>query len=124
MEFLHGIERTAADLVVSKSTCDSFYRTDLQSVLSNADVRELLICGWATDYCVDTTVRAAASREYSITIVADGHTAASRPHLDAATIIRHHNITWADLLVPAEPIRILTADEIARQRFGQPGDAR
>ena len=50
--------------------------------------------GSATDFCVDTTVRAAASRDYEVALIADGHTTRDRPHLEAAAIIQHHNWMW------------------------------
>ena len=113
-QFLPTLEKTPSDLVVSKTTCDAFYNTELDSLLRKHQVGELLVSGWATDFCVDTTIRAAASREYEITVISDGHTVADRPHLDAASIIRHHNSTWADLLVPGRKISVVSADTICR----------
>jgi len=47
----------------SKEACDAFYKTDLSRILQDHDTRELIVTGCATDFCVDTTVRAAASRD-------------------------------------------------------------
>ena len=55
----------------------------------------LVIGGYASDYCVDTTLRAAASRGLAVTVVADGHTTSDRAHLDAAAIVRHHAAIWS-----------------------------
>ena len=111
---LASLERTEADLVVSKTTCDAFYDTELDAVLKRRRVDELFISGWATDFCVDTTIRAAASREYDVTVVSDAHTAADRAHLSAASIIRHHNLTWAEMIVPGRPIAVVPADTVVR----------
>ena len=114
-QILPALEQAEHDVVVSKTICDAFYNTQLDSVLRARRVEELWIAGWATDRCVDTTIRAAASREYDVSVVSDAHTVADRPYLDAASIIRHHNSTWADLIVPGRKIRIATADAIVRQ---------
>ena len=69
-------------------------------MLKQYDVTELPIAGWATDFCVDTTVRAAASLGAAICVVADVHTCSDRAHLDAVAISLHHSLTWVDLIVP------------------------
>ena len=82
-EFLPELERTEGDVVVHKRACDSFYETELSSVLKSRGIEDLWVTGCATEFCVDTTVRAAASLDYCVTVVEDGHTTADRPHLDA-----------------------------------------
>jgi nicotinamidase-related amidase len=109
---LESLEREAADLVVSKQACDAFYQTELSRILTERDARELLITGCATDFCVDTTVRAAASRDYAITVVEDGHTTADRPHMDAVSVIRHHNWVWENLILPGRQVTVLPAASI------------
>jgi hypothetical protein len=48
--------------------------------------------------------------------VSDAHTLSDRPHLDAPTVIRHHNWVWSDLLTNRST-RVATTDElIAEQR--------
>jgi nicotinamidase-related amidase len=50
------LEQSEADRVVSKTTCDAFYNTELDSLLQQYHIDELLIAGWATDFCVATTI--------------------------------------------------------------------
>jgi nicotinamidase-related amidase len=88
------------DQVVEKTACDSFLETDLDRVLCQAGVRRVMIVGCATDFCVDTTVRAAASRGYDVVVPSDGHTTRDRPHLRAQDVIAHHHYMWTDLLLP------------------------
>ena len=95
------------DLFVTKTTCDSFYNTDLQEKLAELPVKRVIITGCATDFCIDTTIRAAASKNYSIVVVKDGHTTGDRPHLDAIEIIEHHNWVWENLIVPKTEIKVV-----------------
>ena len=75
-----------SDVIVRKKSCDSFLDTDLERVLRDADIRDVIITGCATDYCVDTTVRSALAKGYKTTTPSDGHTTStSRPHLSAET---------------------------------------
>jgi nicotinamidase-related amidase len=76
----------------------------------------VLIAGWATDSCVDSTVRSAISRDYNVVVASDAHTLSDRPHLAATAIIGHHNWVWSDLLTNRST-RLATTDElIAEQR--------
>jgi nicotinamidase-related amidase len=58
----------------------------------------VLVTGWATDFCVDATVRSAVSHDHHVVVVADGHTLADRPHLSAAEVMRHHHFVWRRLI--------------------------
>jgi|GEM_PF-4106979 nicotinamidase-related amidase len=111
-EFLDSLDIQTADCIVAKTICDSFYGTKLKEILEQNGVDELFIVGWATDFCVDTTVRSAGSREYTITVVGDAHTAADREHLSGQVIIQHHNAVWSAMDVAKSPIRVASAAEV------------
>lgn len=114
-ELLPSLDRRPGDPVVHKTACDAFYRTELASVLEAGGRPPLLVTGCATDFCVDTTVRAAASHDFDLVVVSDGHTTADRPHLDAPSIIEHHNATWRGLIVPGRQVRVRPAAELLRE---------
>ncbi|QSX39546.1 cysteine hydrolase family protein [Shewanella cyperi] len=92
-----GLVAEEDDFRVGKSTPDSFNGTGLKSLLDELDVTELVICGYASEFCVDTTVRRALALGYPVTLVTDAHTTANKPHLDAASIIAHHNATLCSI---------------------------
>ena len=111
-EILPALERMDTDLSVRKQACDSFYETELADLLEQHGARQLIITGCATDYCVDTTIRAAASRNYEVVVVKDGHTTKDRPHLDAKSIIGHHNWMWKNLILPRSDVKVLPASSV------------
>lgn len=113
-QILSALDARPGDGRVRKTACDAFYKTDLPDLLSAAVPGRLIITGCATDFCVDTTVRAAASRGYDVVVAADGHTTGNRIHLSAEQIIRHHNWMWENLILPEHPVRVCsTADLLA-----------
>ena len=115
-EFLPELVRAPGDVVVEKTLNDSFAGTVLHETLQRRVPDRVLIAGWATDSCVDSTVRSAISRSYDVVVVSDAHTLSDRPHLDAPTVIRHHNWVWSDLLTNRST-RLATASELlAEQR--------
>ncbi len=100
-QVLAGLHRHPADQRIDKRACDCFAETELGAMLAAAGSTDILIAGFATEFCVDTTVRMAASRGLQVTVLADAHTTSNRPHLDAASIIAHHNWIWSNMAVPA-----------------------
>lgn len=112
---LPTLRREADDIVVHKRACDAFCETDLASVFAERALTRAIVSGCATDFCVDTTVRAALSLDYDVTVVEDGHTTADRPHADAATLIRHHNWVWENLIHPRRSVRVVPAERIVSE---------
>ncbi len=85
------------DIMVRKTTPDSFFYTDLQDRLNKMGIENLIICGYATEYCVDTTIRRSAALGYSVQIVANGHTTHDKDHATGRFIIDHHNATLSNI---------------------------
>jgi len=63
---------TPGELVIAAHTYDKFYGTPLDLALRSREIRYLLVTGVTTDICVNTTVLAAANRDYRVTVVTDG----------------------------------------------------
>jgi len=96
-QLAHGLDAAASDLRVRKRTPDSFLHTELQLLLARRDVRHLTICGFASEFCVDTTTRSAAARGYDVTLAADAHTTHDKPHATGLQIRTHENETLANI---------------------------
>jgi nicotinamidase-related amidase len=96
--FLPELEYCPTDIVVRKTLNDPFAGTDLRTILADIGPDRVLIAGWATDFCVDATVRSAVSANLPVVVVSDAHTLSDRPHLGAPAVIRHHNWVWANLI--------------------------
>ena len=108
---LPELRREPADIVIRKTLNDPFVETELSAHLQALAPDRLLITGWATDFCVDATVRSAVSNHYDVVVVTDAHTLNDRPHLDAASIIRHHHAIWSDL-ISRRSVRLAATDEL------------
>jgi len=61
------------DIVIEKKTPDSFHETHLQNELTIKQIKQLIIAGLQTEYCVDTTCRRAYTLGYDIILVQDAH---------------------------------------------------
>ena len=106
--------REKEDLVLRKTANSAFYHTDLEQILLAMKPEFLLITGCATDFCVDATVRAAVNRDFKVTVIKDAHTTTDRPHLNAKTIIKHHNFIWENLLNPDQKVRVAESEIVLK----------
>ena len=91
---------------------EGFDNTALEAVLREQGIREFVICGCATDYCVDATIKNGVSRGYHITVAEDAHTTANRPAADAPILINHYNDVWRDFIAPANPLAVKRTETI------------
>ena len=57
------------DVVLRKTTPDVFQRSDLSNHLSAWGTKELVICGYASEFCIDTTTRRASALGFSVQLV-------------------------------------------------------
>ncbi|CAD6518110.1 hypothetical protein LMG27952_00951 [Paraburkholderia hiiakae] len=102
------------DSVFEKHRPSCFTGTDLAQRLARANVGELVIAGMQTEYCVDSTCRAAGDLGFQPLLVADAHTTMDTPVLSAASIIEHHNRTLSGPFVKL----VSTADCTFDSAFG------
>lgn len=63
-----------SDEIIIKHEPNSFYNTNLGKKLIQYNINQLVICGWMTHMCLDTTVRQAYDYGYDITVISDGCT--------------------------------------------------
>lgn len=104
------------ETVVPKAAPDSFLDTDLDAVLRARGVTEVVVTGFATEICVESTARQALSRGYDVVLVADGHTTSVRPgpgpYAAPEASVAHHNEIYRNLRFPGRRIRVLPAAEV------------
>lgn len=85
----------ARDVVMTKRYPSCFRDTELAHQLKQRGVTQLIIAGMKTEFCVDTTCRAAPELGFRTVLIADAHTTMDNEHLTAPAIIAHHNRTLA-----------------------------
>ncbi|MFI8356704.1 cysteine hydrolase family protein [Streptomyces cyaneofuscatus] len=114
--------------VVPKASPDSFLDTGLDAALRDMGVTEVVVTGFATEICVESTARRALSLRYDVVLVADAHTTSLRPGPDPGpepdsdpgsgsyaapeASIAHHNEIYRNLRFPGRRIRVLRTAEV------------
>lgn len=61
----------AYDYIIEKNKPSSFYNTDLKKILKKENVDEIVISGYMTQMCCDTTAREAFHKGYSVEFLSD-----------------------------------------------------
>ena len=90
-EFYDGVAPLPSERVVIKHRYSAFINTDLNTVLKARGIQSILVCGVATNVCVETTARDGYMYDYYVTMV-DDCSAAYDAKLHMATLenIRRH----------------------------------
>lgn len=83
------------DVVFTKRYPSCFRDTELLRELNQRGIKQLVIAGMKTEFCVDTTSRAAPELGFRTVLISDAHTTMDNAHLSATDIIAHHNSTLA-----------------------------
>jgi nicotinamidase-related amidase len=93
----------AEDLTILKPRHSAFFASPLELLLTQMEARELIICGLATDMCVQMTAMDAFLREYPAWVPADC-TAAESPQARDASLAYMKSVLRTDI-DPSAPRR-------------------
>lgn len=70
-EYVPGLEIVPDGLHMTKHRYSCFEGTELEAILRSLDVNGLAICGYMTNFCCESTARAAHDRDYFVDFCAD-----------------------------------------------------
>ncbi|MGR3492659.1 MAG: isochorismatase family protein [Shimia sp.] len=79
---LAGLETTPEDIVVEKDVNSGFIGTNLEIQLRRAGARRLVVAGYFTNFCVETTVRMAGNMGFDVYLAHDACATCNRIALD------------------------------------------
>ena len=68
-----SLQAATGELVLDKTTGDTFASTSLDNELKARGVTRVVLAGLQSEFCVRETVQGALARGYGVTLVTDGH---------------------------------------------------
>jgi ureidoacrylate peracid hydrolase len=90
-EFYDGIAPLPSERVVIKHRYSAFINTDLNTVLKARAIQSILVCGVATNVCVETTARDGYMYDYYVTMIDDCSAAYdAKLHMGTLENMRRH----------------------------------
>ena len=84
-EIIDRLAPESGETIIDKNSTSAFNSSNLEGYLRAREVQNLVICGVATNHCVDNTARGAADRGYNVILVDDACRDAD-PSLHEATM--------------------------------------
>ncbi|GLY92184.1 hypothetical protein Airi02_101120 [Actinoallomurus iriomotensis] len=97
VRLLEELERPEpGEPVLHKTSHNAFTTTNLQQLLTEAGVRELMLCGIRTEQCVETTARVGSDLGYRVVFVTDATTTNPLGGLTAQEIIERTETVLRD----------------------------
>jgi ureidoacrylate peracid hydrolase len=70
-DYAPGLEVVAGALHMTKHRYSCFEGTELEAILRSLDVSAVAVCGYMTNFCCESTARAAHDRDYFVDFIAD-----------------------------------------------------
>jgi nicotinamidase-related amidase len=87
------LKLSGAEVVFEKRRPNAFEMTELAGSLRSHGASGVVITGMKTQYCVDSTCRAARDLGFDVVLIGDGHTCSDTAVMKAEDIVAHHNAT-------------------------------
>lgn len=110
-EQLPGLDIRPGEIVVEKDVNSGFIGTDLEIRLRRAGIRRMVIAGYFTNFCVETTTRMAGNMGYDVYLAHDACATCNRIDLNG---VDHDPELVHDLAVAAMHGEFCTALSTAR----------
>lgn len=79
-----------SEVVFEKHRPNAFAMTGLAEQLRACGATGVVIAGMKTQYCINSTCRAARDLGFDAVLIADGHTCSDTAELKAEQIVAHH----------------------------------
>ena len=120
-----GFEPTSADIVVEKDVNSGFIGTSLEVQLRRAEISRLIIVGFFTNFCVETTTRMAGNLGFDTYLVDDCCSTSNRvgpdgidrdPELVHAMTVANLHGEFCTAITCVDAISLITADNSTLSR--------
>jgi streptothricin hydrolase len=101
-----ALQPAVGDVLLDKTTCDTFASTTLQDELQKLGVTSVIIAGLQSEFCIRETTLGALAHGLAVTLVADGHSTYDSDSQKAAEISASVNAEFKDrvTLAPADEV--------------------
>lgn len=113
-KLLPELNQKPTDIHLLKKVNEAFYHTALTETLKKYNTEELYLCGIATDFCIDATLKSALSKDYKVYVASDAHTTSSNPFFEAYQIIEYYNWLWPNLSPTKYAVKVCSTNDILK----------
>lgn len=94
------------ETIVDKTQPSAFVGTSLEQELAARQIKQIVLAGMQTDFCIDATCRQAVALGYDVIVVADAHSTFADNETEGAMLIERYNRDFSTL------VRVIPAGEL------------
>jgi nicotinamidase-related amidase len=111
-QIYHEIAPEQGERIFDKHYNSAFLKTGLKEYLDEKQIKNIILVGMQTEYCIDTTCKVAFEYGYKIIIVKETNTTFDNNHLTAEKLYEYYNNTiwekrFAQIASMEDIVRIL-----------------
>jgi len=111
-ELFSSLLPTGMERIFDKKYSSAFKETGLREYLTGRGIEQLVICGMQTEYCIDSSVKAAFEHNFSVLIPSGATTTYTNPFLTGERLIAYYEkMIWhlplAEVVSMEEALQIL-----------------
>lgn len=115
-EIFPEIAPLPCERIFDKRFCSSFQETGLEKYLKEKEIRQLILTGMQTEYCIDATCKAAFERGCRVVVPQGATSTFDNPYLTGRQLCEfYENLIWRPCFAEVPPVPELAA----RIRFGR-----
>jgi nicotinamidase-related amidase len=89
-QLFSSLHPAASEQIFDKQYSSAFKGTGLREYLAERGVEQLMICGMQTEYCIDSSVKAAFEHGFSVLIPSGATTTYANPFLTGERLIAYY----------------------------------
>lgn len=118
-QYVPELTRADTEPLVHKTFGDSFEGTNLEELLTEAEVGHLVVTGAQSDACIRSTIHGAFTRGYDVTLVGDAHTTEDLSQWGAPSpdlVIAHTNLYWNHQSAPGRSAEVTNTSDVQLAR--------
>lgn len=86
VEYADGLVRPADAIEITKTRYSAFLGTDLEKILREKQIDRVVICGFMTNFCCESTARDAHDRDFFVDFILDATGTPGTEHMDEARV--------------------------------------
>lgn len=100
-----SISPEEGERIFDKRYSSAFRDTDLENYLHSCGIERLVICGMQTEYCIDTTIKAAFEHHFAVIVPSGATTTYANPFLSGEKLVSYYeHMIWHEPLALVLPM--------------------
>lgn len=90
-EIYHEVQPNNNEIIIDKKFNNAFLKTELQIYLKSKGIENIILVGLQTEFCIDSTCKAAFELDYKVVIPEETNTTFGNVYINGENLYKHYN---------------------------------